>query len=244
MAYTNNDIYNLVNFIIRKDSKGQPLTRENFSLQLDIQGLAYFEELYDQYEREQEITDSLRRFKVTNSSLVAYSTNSLTLPTNYAHSGYLYYKKGGTDVKPVYLVDDDKFMMRQDSFIEEPTSDYPIARFTTDYIEYLPSTLDENNFTFSYLRYPNTPYYDYYIDANGVVQYLAEDEVHSWSAGEYDSSGNLKVGTEPNYTSLTEELDFNEEDKLKVAYKILKAVSIPIDEAGVFQYATEQKLES
>ena len=135
MAYTNQDILDFINFIIRKDTKGQPLTRNRFSLLLDMKGLEYYEMLYDRYEQTKEMTDSLKRFKVEKSGaqLVAYGTNMLTLPTAYAHDGYLYYKKDGTTVKPVYMVDDDKFMMRQDSLIEVPTSSYPIARLITDW---------------------------------------------------------------------------------------------------------------
>jgi|GEM_PF-4590573 len=252
MAYTNNDIYNFVNFIIRKDSKGQPLTRSNFSLLLDTNGLEYFEIMYDDYERTQEMSDSLKRFKVTKQGAqLSFTGNTIDIPTNYAHAGFLYHKKNGTDVKPIYLVDDDKFMLRQNSAIEVPTVDYPTARFITDYIEYLPTSLDQNNFTFSYLRYPTTPVYDYYIDANGVLQYLAVGEGHIWSDGEEDSSGNVRssgsvsVSTSGyDYISQTVELDFNEEDKLKVVYRILQAVGVPIDEAGVYQYAQQLKVES
>jgi hypothetical protein len=249
MAYTNNDILNIINFTIRKDTNGQPLTQERFTNLLDMRGLEYFEEMYDRYEQTQEMTDSLKRFKVTNSSLTPSGTNYLTIPTNYAHSGYLYYKKEGIDIRPVEIVSDDQFMMRQSSSIEVPSSSYPIARFTTDYIEYLPATLDDNYFTLSYLRYPTSPVYDYYIDANGIVQYLEVGEGHNWSDGETDSSGVVhnEASTSVSgyeYTSQTVELDFNEEDKLKIAAKILQSMSISINEAGVFQYAEKIKNES
>jgi hypothetical protein len=232
-----------MNFIIRKDSKGQPLARENLSLLLNTNGLDYFEILYDQYERTQEYTDSLRRFKTTNSTL-SFVDNRIVIPADYAHKGFLYYKKGGIDVKPIHIVDDDLFMMKQNSFIEYPTEDYPIARFINGYIEYLPTTLDKNYFTFSYLRYPESPVYDYYIDVNGVVHYLNEGEIHTWVTGEEDSLGFQHTTGDSDWDSLTKELDFNEEDKLKIAYRILQAVGVPIDEAGVFQYAQQLKVES
>ena len=252
MAYTNNDILNLINFTIRKENKGNPLTRNNFTLLLKIHGDGHYEMLYDQYERTQEISDSLRRFKSEKSGAeLGFTKYTIDIPTDYGHSGYLYYKKSGTDIKPINIVDDDQFMMRQNSLIEAPSTDYPIARFTTDYIEYLPTTLDQNYFTFSYLRKVTPAFYDYYIDANGVTQYLDEDEYHNWGEGETDSSGVVhSVGSASvsvsgyDYQSQTVELDFEEEDKLKVAYRILQAVGIPIDEAGVFQYAEQLKAES
>lgn len=248
MAYTNNDILNLINFTIRKDTKGQPLTRERFTLLLDTKGLDYFEQLYDRYEQTAEMTDSLKRFKTTVSgaSLTPYGTNMLTLPTDpaYAHKGFLYYKKDGTTVKPVDMLTDDEFMMRQDSVIEIPTSTYPVARMITDYIEYLPTTLDQNNFTLSYLRYPTSPIYDYYITAAGLPVYLAAGATHTWVTGETDSLGATHTTGDANWSSLTVELDFNEEDKLKIAYKIMQALAVPIDEATVYQYAEQAKNES
>lgn len=250
MVYTNNDILNLINFSIRKDTKGQPLTLERFTLILDTKSLDYFEQLYDRYEQTAEMTDSLKRFKVTTSGAnLDFTDYTIDLPTDYAHKGFLYYKKDGTTVKPVDMLTDDQFMMRQDAAIEIPTSTYPIARMITDYIEYLPTDLDQNNFTLSYLRYPTSPVYDYYIDANGLSIYLEEGEGHNWSDGETDSAGVVHYESSGSvsgyeYTSLTEELDFNEEDKLKIAYKIMQALAVPINEATVYQYAEQAKNES
>ena len=245
MAYTNDDILNYVNFVTRKENKGQPLTRNNFSLILSTSGGEYYEVLYDKYEQTQEISDSLRRFKIQKSGAqLGFTGTTIDLPTDYAHAGSLYHKKGGTEVRAINIVDDDQFMMKQTSIIEVPSVDYPIARFTTDYIEYLPTTLDQNNFTFDYLRQMTTPVYDYYIDVNGVTQYLAAAAIHVWTTGETDSTGTVRATGQPNYTSLTVELDFEEEDKLKVAYRVLQAVGIPIDEVGAYQYAEQLKNES
>jgi len=218
MAYTNNDIYNLINFTIRKDKKGQPLTLENFSLLLNTKSDEYYELLYNEYEKTQEITDSIRRFKEEKSGAqLSFTGTTIDLPSDYAHRGYLYHKKGGTDIRDVELVDDDIFMMRQTSVIEIPSVDYPIGRFITSYIEYLPSTLDQNNFTFSYLRNPTVPFYDYYIDANGVVQYLIVGATHTWVTGETDSSGVVHTTGDADWNSLTVELDYEEDDKIKIA---------------------------
>lgn len=243
MAYTNNDLLNIVNFAIRQENKGNPITRNNFTTLLDSKGFEYFEMMYDEYEKTQELTDSLRRFKETKQGGdLTFTGNTINIPATYAHKGFLYYKKDGTTIKPVYIVDDDRFMMLQDSYIDAPSEDYPIARFITDYIEYLPTTLNKSYFTFSYLRYPVAPKYDYYIDANGVTHYLAAGATHTWASGETDSSG--VVHTTGTYTSLTVELDFNEEDKLKIVDKIIQAVSVPVNDGTAYQYAEQLKMES
>jgi hypothetical protein len=44
-----------------------------------------------------------------------------------------------------------------------------------------------------YMKYPNVPIYDYYIDVNGNYQYLTTGETHDWVTGETDSNGNIKT---------------------------------------------------
>lgn len=245
MALTNNDIFNYINFEIRKDKKGQPMTRQNLSLILDIKSQEYFEIIYDRYEQSDEMTDSLRRFKTTLAGAnLDFTGDMIDLPADYAHKGFLYHKKGGTDIRAVEMLSDDLFMMRQTAVIEAPSTSYPVARLITDYIEYLPSTLDQNNFTFSYLRYPLTAVYDYYLDAEGVVQYLTQGATHTWADDQEDSTGTVRSSGQPDWDSLTVELDFEEEDKIKIAYKILQALSVTVDETGVFQYAEQIKTES
>ena len=243
-ALTNNDILNLINFIIRKENKGNTLTRSRFSDLLQIQGLEYFEILYDRYEQTKEMSDSLRRFKSQGSTGLTVANNKITLPADYAHEASLYYNKGGTSVKPVYLATDDQFMMMQNSVLDEPTDDYPIGRLTTDYLEYRPTTLTTTLFVLDYLRYPTDAVYDYYIDANGYAHYLASGATHTWATGEIDSTGTTHTVGDPDWSSLTSELDFEEEDKIKIAYKILQTLGVTMSEAGVFQYAEQVKNES
>jgi hypothetical protein len=94
-----------------------------------------------------------------------------------------------------------------------------------------------------YMKYPNTPAYDYYRDVNGNYVYLAEGEVHVWATGEKDSSGNTKTIGDSDYTSLTIELEWKEQDKLEIASRILKALGVNLDRKGVSAYAQQLKNE-
>ena len=126
--------------------------------------------------------------------------------------------------------------------------------------------LVQNNFTLSYLRYPISPIYDYYIDATGLPVYLAAGEGHNWADGETDSSGveHNESSTSVSgyeYTSKTVELDFNEEDgehifvksnlkKRKVYIKDIKwvealgdYVKVVTDEASLVVLSTMKAFE-
>jgi thymidylate synthase len=93
-----------------------------------------------------------------------------------------------------------------------------------------------------YLKYPNTPILDYYIDVNGNYVYLAEDEVHTWTTGEKDSSGNTKTTGDADYISLTTEMEWKDQDKIDISHRILRTMGVEIGEKEVFEYA--QKLKS
>jgi hypothetical protein len=94
-----------------------------------------------------------------------------------------------------------------------------------------------------YMKYPTTPVYDYYIDVNGNYQYLAEGATHVWTTGEKDSQGNTKTTGDPNYSSLTIECEWKDQDKLAITSKILRYMGIHLDEGEVLQYAQEMKTE-
>jgi hypothetical protein len=236
---TNDDLLKYVNYIARVEIKGKPLTLARYSDLLNVHSLNYYEELYDTYEKTQEISDSLKRFKVSKSGAqINFTGTTIDIPTDYAHNGFLYYKNNGTDVRPIDIVDDDQFMMRQSSSIMVPSATYPIARYFGDYIEYLPTTLNQTYFTFDYLRYPTTPVYDYYIDVNGNYVYLAEGATHTWTTGEIDSEGTTHTTGDADWDSLTIELDFNDDtDRLKIAYKILAEMGVNLNEGGLYEYA-------
>lgn len=94
-----------------------------------------------------------------------------------------------------------------------------------------------------YMKYPDTPVYDYYIDVNGQYQYLAVGEVHKWTTGEIDSSGVTRTTGDPDYTSTTVELEWKDQDKLKISSKILRYMGIHLDEGEVLQYAQQLNIE-
>lgn len=242
---TLSELYNLTNFIINKDNGGTTLTPENFEDLVNRRQLDYFQEEYMSYEVTTGITDALRTFKtiIDQDDVSVVSSSYFALPSNYAHFGSMSYVNADGSYSPFDMVTKSQAIMRKASTLTTPSTTYPIC-YEFDNKLYLETYSAALSFTMTYLRYPTDVVLDYYIDVNGGFQYLAASATHNWVAGEYDSAGNLKTGAESQYTSLTVELEWNEDDQFKILEYILRDVGISINEEGVYQYASISKNES
>jgi len=94
-----------------------------------------------------------------------------------------------------------------------------------------------------YIKYPATPIYDYYRDVNGNYVYLEEGATHVWATGEKDSTGGTHTAGDDDWSSLTIELEWKDQDRLKIASRILRIMGVKLSEAEVFQYAQQLKTE-
>jgi len=103
--------------------------------------------------------------------------------------------------------------------------------------------INKNTTTLYYLKYPTAPIFDYYIDVNGNYVYLAAGATHTWVTGEKDSTGATHTTGDADWNSLTVELEWKDQDKLKIVTKILRNLGIRLSDAEVFQYSQQQKSE-
>jgi hypothetical protein len=99
------------------------------------------------------------------------------------------------------------------------------------------------NVSLSYYRFPNTPVLDYYINTSGVIQFLSEGATHTWTTGETDSTGTVRTTGDPDWTSLTAELEYNEDMHEDFMNEILSRVGIRLHRPELAQYAEMLKNE-
>lgn len=94
-----------------------------------------------------------------------------------------------------------------------------------------------------YLKYPATPIFDYYVDANDVVQPLAAAATHTLTSGETGSAGQTSGTT---VTSTTVELEWPVEFHWKYINLLLKRLGLTNDDQLKLQSTMieEQKIES
>jgi hypothetical protein len=190
------ELYNLANFIIRRTSKGRPLTSDRFVEMFNKRQIDYFQELYNRFESNTSITDSLRPFKkiIDQDDISIVDNTYFALPSDYFHLSTISYVDGDGKYYPFDVVTKDQVLMRKSSFLTSPSITYPICyEFNNNlYLEPYSSSLDLN---ISYLKYPSDVVLDYYISTDGSLEFLDASEEYSWVNGDTDSSGNIKTGT-------------------------------------------------
>lgn len=217
---TLNELYNLTNYIIRNEIRGNPCTPEQFELLINARQIDYFQKLYENYERTQEFTDSLRTFKtivdLTDLGSVV-NDEYITLPADYFHFSTMSYIDSTTGVYyPFDMVTKDQAIMRKISTLTAPSVSYPIC-YEFDGSLYLEPYDDDYDLQMTYLRYPDDVVFSYGINANDEFVY-------------YDESSSVSVTTGT-------ELEWNEDDQFKILDMVLRDLGVSLNEMGIRQYA-------
>jgi hypothetical protein len=231
VSYTNQDIWNLVDDITRKELRGNIIGGNQRNRLLKMANTQHFNNLLNEYEVNQEITDSLQVFKTTKTGaeLTPASNDSygyyLTLPTDYARFGELGYKYSGnpSNYKVVELLTDDEWHIRRGSIIKRPTRKYPIATIRGDKIYYAPDANDDEDalqtsyLELIYLKRPTEPVY--------ATTYNSTTDDYTYDSGS------------------STELEWNDEDKMKIVGIILTYAGVKLSEGDIYQYAQQYRAE-
>ena len=217
---TLNELYNLTNYIIRNEIRGNPCTPEQFELLINARQIDYFQKLYENYERTQELTDSLRTFKtivdLTDLGSVV-NDEYITLPADYFHFSTMSYIDSTTGVYyPFDMVTKDQAIMRKISTLTAPSVSYPIC-YEFDGSLYLEPYDDDYDLQMTYLRYPDDVVFSYGINADDEFVY-------------YDESSSVSVTTGT-------ELEWNEDDQLEILALVLRDFGVSLNEMGIRQYS-------
>ena len=160
---------------IRKDTRGKSLTIDEFNELIPVVNYELYNQLYAEWEKNQDITDSLSPFKVIGHSLTV-STNkasiaALTLPYEHLIGKPRYSTNITIDVVTALEYGD-----RFNDALTLPSATHPVC-FVADnagvltfnvYPTMTPVLID-------YLRAPTAPVLDYYInDTTYVITYLTD----------------------------------------------------------------------
>ena len=243
MAYTNEDILDIINFYTNKDQSGNTMKPSLFNKLLPAACHEFFEDQRKVFEATMEITNAIRHLKVTGytpSLSIVSGMGRAAFAADYAFGDKaMYYVDGGSQHRKIEVLTDSQFNNYRNSPIRTPSTKYPIARFSTTYIEYLPSAI--TGIFFDYIKYFTNPVLDYYIDANYQIVYFTEGQGdYTLQAGEEGSAGQT-AGT---VTPLTVDMDWRDEDQLKIGEKVVRAIGINIKEGELAQYAMAREQQN
>lgn len=106
-----------------------------------------------------------------------------------------------------------------------------------DNIEIYPKNI--TNATIYYIKKPNKPFLDYYIRSN-KINYIEENQVVTLQSGDIKSDGSVVSGN-VQYTSLTRELEFDDDIRYEFINEILKIISLKFKEGDAYGHANNTK---
>lgn len=264
---THEDILNFINFVADKEQTGNTINPQEYNRIAKVKQLRFFKKLIGlpeeyqvgmempriQPELTQKITDSLSTFKTimgdgVTSPLIINTNGRANIPTDYYYHSSLKYidVSNAANCTPqklprtVRVLTDTEFDAIEGRVITAPTIKYPVCNYQSGFIRFLPKTLKKVDYI--YYRYPLTPVYDYYINADGENIYLSEGEQHTLTAGEEGSAGQTYSPTSTTtVTSLTQEFEFNDIDKIDIAILILSDIAQNLSDDRLQAYAQNAK---
>ncbi len=178
-----NEVYEFVQYIADKEQSGNTMSPEEFNLNLRRAADDYFRWLYGlphkyapnfplpapAYELTQKVKDDLRILKV-NTELPVSGSGTMVIPDDYVAVTSIAYKlfengddcdDGTVEMRPVEIIDDDKWYGRISSAIKKPTKRYPVCNFRKDHVQFEPKNLSKVQF--EYLRCITPPFWGYSI---------------------------------------------------------------------------------
>ena len=215
----------LIQFILNEEESGRALTPDNYSDLLRVTSLELARQVVKNYEDGQDVTDMIQRFKKDED--IEFVNGEALLPGDYYRKSFLL--AGSVWVE---FVTDAEFANRRKSALMPPSAEYPIVRIIGGGLEILPDSITAGEL--GYIRRPITPFFDYYYDAFGrIIPFGPKGATHTLLSGQQGRAGQ----TSGQITSVNEELDWNDNEKLIIVGMICSKAGVNIGEQGVVEYA-------
>ena len=216
-------IYDLMEFVVRKYKGGSFVTIDEAMETLDTAQLTCLEEWFAPYGENQILHDAILPFKI-DYVFVSDVSGRVTYPSDYLHLVSNVYTSIGSTRNKVTFKNEDEWVDATNSQLRAPSATAPIARDVSKYnsstgvndggFVIFPFTLQAG--TFTYLQRPPTPVYAY-TQVGRVVTYDPANSV---------------------------QLQWTDAFVNKVIAKALKYWGIDLDEQGVSAFAESMDKEN
>jgi len=234
---TNYDIFRLINFVANKDQEGY-MQHDKFNIVLSAESRNKFDYDVRRYDYDPKARRSLRSFLREETGVDLDASGSASYETSLNDYAKILGMRSAEGKYIEVVEHDGEWYDRLTSSIKAPSTSYPVARLTADDIEIRP--LGVSAVAISYIKYPSDPYMDGYIDSNDEFVYLGEGESADLDA---TSGTGLDGSTSGTYDSSTVEMEWEDEDKLEVAARILGSLGIAYNKQSLVQYSQMLKQE-
>lgn len=177
MARNINDIFNFIDYLVRKQ-RGVFVKIEDAMSALDAAQLDKLEDDFSLYGINQKIHDSIRPFRVYQ-PFTSASDGTVTYQSDYLHivgSPYLVY---GSTVTPITFILEDEFVSTLTNQLRPVNAGNPIARDISNGFVIYPQQVQVGGYT--YIKRPATPVLSY-TQVGRVITYIPSTSVQlQWS---------------------------------------------------------------
>jgi hypothetical protein len=157
MAYNLNEIYNFMDFIVRKE-RGVFVTIPEFESTLDNAQIEAVSGWFEQYGATQKIHDAIRKLR-SQVQFTSASDGQVDFASDYLHMIGGAYTVTGSSVNPVRFVNEDEIALALKSQLRPVSTSLPIAKDTATGFQIYPQ-VTQTGF-YNYLRRPLKPVYGY-----------------------------------------------------------------------------------
>lgn len=242
-------VYEQLLDLIRKDKRGRTITPEEFNSLAPIVNETVFSKFYSQFESTPENSDKLGDFRVIGES-VAIAGGVGALPVSYyAMSGKPYYTDTAGVVRYLDMVSDMEHAWRQGDYLTQASLTHPTYRLGTATSGgakqiFVSPTTGVNPIYVDYIRVPNTPILDYYLnDTTLNYTWMATGVNVSVPAGSTAMNGTAGAAL---VASTTINWEFDNEDLPLIISLFLQYAGIQIPDPTLYEGGTlqEQKISN
>lgn len=240
---TVSELYQYLNISLNKDTSGNSLSPKELNIYLESEIFNFVKENVFAYRQfvntgaplDDVILSGLLFDALQKKTTATLSSGYFTVPTDMFFMNDIYGTYNSAQ-KKIELVSPEEVSRRTANLLAKPIAYYPVAYIVGTSCYVFPTTMTGINV--NYIAKPTIPVYDYYVDANYKIQYLAASATRLLTAGEYGSAGQTSGTT---VTSLTTELDIPEDSHMAFANYLLGKIAIRDRDQLMYQAAENEK---
>lgn len=234
--------YDYLNTVLNKDQSGNSLSPDEYNVLLEAHIFDFVKakvlehrSFVTQGGTDEVIFTSSLLDSLSTQSVPTITSGTFPIPNDllYVESMYGTYN---ANRKQIEVVSPTERARRQANAMSKPVAYYPIAIITDTTCRFFPANVTA--ITLNYVKKPTIPVYDYYVDANYNIQYLAASATHVLTTGERGSAGQTSGTT---VTSLTVELNISEDTHVQFFNYILDKIAIRDRDPLLYQAAQNEK---
>ena len=241
------DVYEIILNLSRKDLRGRSLSPEEYNSTARIVNETVFAKYYAEFENSSENSESLSGFKVLG-EFIPIVAGVGTLPASYYHVvGMPWYLSTGSVRRYLDLVSSLEHSKREQDYLTKATLIHPTFRFglvdvAADMTVHVSPAIGINPIYLDYIRIPNVPILDYYLNDTTLNYTLLEEGV----AVDVPLGSTLKDGTQGpvvGYVPDSIEWEWDAEDLPLIISLFLQHLGIQLPDNILYEGGTliEQK---